>query len=375
MKHKFIWVLTATLLFSTTACSSDKKTADDTAKNEATATVSSTPTEAPKTKVTSQYGEVSLGDYKNLQEEKLIYTVTDEDVQNEISSLIEDFIKQKEVKRKSKEGDTVTINFVGTCDGQIIYDYEEEEVDLLIGDNILGKQFDKKITGVSAGDTPNFTVNYPESYEDEDLAGLTVQYRVTIKKVSEEEVPELTDAFVKKNLDYDSYDDMKTKIKEELESDNVAQSENDLRESLLNQVIQASTVEKYTDELYASCKKTQEEEYQYSADVFGFDTVEEYYDQNDLTEDKREEELLDFVYRTIIIDAIGVQEGLTVTDEEYKKALKQYVEESGAENEKEFLEVYSENDIKGWILEEKVLNFLEKNATVTEKEGTADSQD
>ncbi|MDO5520440.1 MAG: FKBP-type peptidyl-prolyl cis-trans isomerase [bacterium] len=372
LRNKFIWLLTATLVLSATACSSDKKETNDTAKTEVATTAA--PTEVPKTKVTTQNGEVSLGDYKNLKDEKDIDTVTDEEIQDEINVLIQDYVKQKEVKRKSREGDIVELNLIGTADDELIFDYEEEVAQVLIGNQELGEKFDQKLTGVSAGDKLNFSIKYREDFEDEDLAGLTVKYSITIKKILEEVAPELTDAFVKKNLDYDSYNDMKTAIKEELENDHATQSEENLRESLLTQVVSNSKVEKYSDELYKDCKQSLEDMYNGMAEFSG-QTLEEYYKINHLTEAQRKDDLLDVVYRSIVVEAIAAQEGLVVTDSEYKEAVKTYATEEGYDSQKDFLEHYSEKDIKSWILEDKVLDFLEKNATITEKEVTADSEE
>lgn len=360
MKQKLLWLLFAALPLSLAGCG----TSETDTVPETTETISSD----------TDYGDVTLCDYKNLSAEKKIYKISDEDIDSEIESLLYDYIEYKDQDRPSQEGDYVSVNMTAVCDGSTILDYSDESYDIGLGYEEFGPVFDEKLTGVSTGDELSFSVTYAEDYEDESFAGSTVDYNVTVLEITEETYPELTDEFITDTLGYESEEDMIEQITASLQSQYDSDSEYELREDLLQQVIDQSTFGSYSQELYDSCAESIEESYLSYAEMFDCETAEEVYELFGMTDEDVEKEILNQLYRLITVNEICKKENLTLSDEEYNAGLERYAEESGYESSDDILEAYGEDSLYSWILEDKVLDLLEENATITEVTANMDEE-
>lgn len=363
MKQKLLWLLLAALPLSLTGCGNSDT--DTVSVPETTETISSD----------ADYGDVTLCDYKNLSVEKKIYEINDEDIDSEIETLLYDYVEYKDQDRPSQEGDYVSVNMTAVSDGTTILDYSDESYDVGLGYEEFGPAFDEKLTGVSTGDELSFSVTYEEDYEDKSLAGTTVDYNVTVLGITEETLPELTDEFITETLGYESEDDMIERITASLQSQYDSDSEYELREDLLQQVIDQSTFGSYSQELYDSCAESIEESYLSYAEMFDCETAEEVYELFGMTDEDVEKEILNQVYRLIAVNEICEIENLTLSDEEYNAGLERYAEESGFESPDGILEAYGEDSLYSWILEDKVLDLLEENATITKVAATTSAEE
>lgn len=315
-----------------------------------------------------EYGKVELCEYKGIKAEKPIYTVSQDDIDSYVESLIYEHAESNIVERPAKEGDYISLNFTMSYNGEILYDYSEETYYLYIGDEEFGAEFDSKIIGKSAGDTEKFSISYDADYEDTECAGKTIDYDITVTEVCEETYPELTDEFINSTLGYDSYDDMIKEINKELTKENEYESDYSVKENIILHIIQNSTFNEYSSELYTSCKDSIEEGYAEYAQMFGCETAEELYEMFGMTEEDVESEIMNQVYRIIVIDAISEKEGLSLTNTEYTEGLNTYAEDMGYETSEDLVKDYGEESLYMWLLEEKVLDFLTENAVITEVE-------
>lgn len=349
MKRRLVWLLSATLLCSITGCSSGAK------KNEA---------------ITTEYGEVTLCEYDNLSEEKNIYTVTEEEVQAAIESLCAEYAEYNQVERGAKSGDFIQMNVTAAYGEQLLLDYSEEELEINLGSEEYGSEFDEKLTGVKVGEKKKFSITYDKDYEDSEWAGSTIDFDVTVKGVEEESIPECTEEFITGTLGYQSAEDMEEQVKLQLEAENTYNSDYELREALLQQVIDGSKIESYTDELYTSCEASIEQNYASYASMYGLESAQDIYDLFGITEENIKEEVMELVNRTVILNAICEKEELGVSDEDYENGLIKYAADFGYESTDALLEDYNEESIRSWVLEDKALDLLEAQATITEKEAT-----
>ena len=111
--------------------------------------------------------------------------------------------------------------------------------------------------------------------------------------------------------------------------------------------------------------------------MFGCETVEEVYNLFGMTESDIEKEVMNLVYRAIVVQAISQKEDLVLTDTEYQEGLERYAEENDYDSTDALVEDYGEDSLRSWILEDKVLDFLEKyaNVTVIETEAVMDTEE
>lgn len=361
MKQKMLWMMLVMLSLVVAGCGA----------SDADAVLEDTETMM----LDEDYGEVTLCDYKNLSEEKRVYLVSDKDIDSEIEYLVSEYIEYEKQDRPSQEGDYVTVAMTAVSGDETIFDSSDDSFDIQLGYEMLGPEFDEKLTGVSTGDELSFSITYAEDYPDESFAGKEVDYEVKILEITKEFVPELTEEFIVDTLGYASEEDMREQIAASLKSQSDSDSEYELRENLIQQVIDESAVESFSQELYDACAASVDESYLSYAEMFGCESAQEVYELFEMTEEDVEAEVLNQLYRLIVVNEICKRENLALSDDEYKVGLERYAEEYGYESTEELEEEYDKESLYSWILEDKVLDFLEENATIKEVEIGSDEAD
>lgn len=355
MKKSVSYVCIATLALALTACGSGS---DDKEKTDSKNTATETNAESFR-----------LGEYKGLAAEKTIFSVSDEDIQYEIDSLLADYIEYKELDSPAEVGNYVNISLTGFVGDQLLIDYSDAEeggYDICIGEATLGEEFDDKMTGVTTGQELSFSITYEDDFYDADLAGNTVDYQVTVNSVTEEVIPEMTQEFIVDSLGYESEEDMRSKITESLAADNENYSEYMLRDELMQQVIAGSTFGSYSEDLYMSCKAKVESEYASYAEMFGCENVQEVYEMFGMTDEDVESEVIDEVHRQQVINEICKLENISVTDDIYKERAEQYAEDYGYDSVEDLEADQGKETVEEWIREDLVMDVLVQNAVITE---------
>jgi len=142
--------------------------------------------------------EIELGDLSKVEVEKLVSEVTDKDIDTMIDNLRSQQATMKEVKRKSKNKDVVTIDFKGSIDGEEFEGGAAEGHRLTLGSGQMIPGFEKGIVGGKAGEELEIDVTFPEDYQNEELAGKPAKFAITIHKVEEPQLPELDQEFFKR---------------------------------------------------------------------------------------------------------------------------------------------------------------------------------
>lgn len=307
---------------------------------------------------------VSLAPYTGLKVEKKNYIVTEKAVKNQMHEVMAEFADYQSVSRASKSGDYVQTDFKASIDGSVVV--QEEKYDFTIGAEEYGKEFDKKLTGVSIGDELNFSLDFDSDFVDVEWAGKTVDFEIRVTDIQEELLPEPTDAFLSENTAYHSYQEFSDAARKELLELYEEESTQELEENLLQQVIDASSILQYKKEDYKQAEETIHNAYLSYLEIFGMEDLDDVYDFLELTQEDVEEEIQSSLYRTLVINAIIENEHLTLSDEDYENGILHYMEQTETESREEFLNTYSEEEIRTQVLEDKALKFLTDHADVTE---------
>lgn len=307
---------------------------------------------------------ISLAPYTGLKAEKKVYTVTEDAVDDAIRQRMLEFADYQSVSRKSKDGDWVRADFKASIDGKTIT--QEGGYDFTLGEHEFGAEFDKKLTGVVTGDKLTFSIDYDNDFTDVEWAGKTVDFEINVIDVQEELLPELTDKFIKENLEYNSYDEFEAAMRKSVENTYAAESTGELQETLLQQVIDASSILEYSKKDYDEAREVIESGYAAYVDMLGMESLDELYDSLEMTKEDLEEEITESLYRTLTIKAIIESESLSLSDEDYEEGIAYYMEQNEYDSREEFINDYGEDEIRRQLLEDMALNFLVNNADVTE---------
>jgi trigger factor len=121
--------------------------------------------------------------------------VTDADV----DAMIESMRRQRPifapVERAAEDTDRVTIDYVGTVDGEPLKDGEARDVHFIMGDKKVWPEFENTLRGVPAGESRSVSITFPAEHANAQLAGKTAQFALTVKKVESQSLPEIDEEF------------------------------------------------------------------------------------------------------------------------------------------------------------------------------------
>jgi trigger factor len=166
--------------------------------------------------------EILLGEYKGLNVKSDPVAVTDEDVDRALNSLARDRATLVPAEREARLGDVVTMDYEGKIDGVAFEGGTAKGQQTELNEDRFIPGFASGIAGMKAGETKDVEAKFPDDYQQQDLAGKTAVFTITLHEVKELELPKLDDEFAKAVSDNQTLDDLKADIRRRLQ--NVAES-------------------------------------------------------------------------------------------------------------------------------------------------------
>ena len=142
--------------------------------------------------------DVNLGDYKSVKVAKEDAQISDDDVMAEITRIRERNARFVEVTdRAAKLDDQVNINYAGFLGEEQFQGGTADNYDLTLGSGTFIPGFEDQLVGAEIGADVDVNVTFPEQYHSEELAGKAVVFHVHVNSITEKEIPELDEDFVK----------------------------------------------------------------------------------------------------------------------------------------------------------------------------------
>jgi trigger factor len=202
------------------------------------------------------YPVIKVKDTDKIEVEKAVVEINDKDLDNMMDTLRKQHASWKEVKRKSKKDDKLTMDFVGTIDGEEFDGGKAEDFALEMGKDRMIPGFEKPLVGSKAGEEVIVDVTFPEDYHAEKLKGKAAQFKVTVKKVEALDLPKVDEEFaklfgiedgsidalnkeVRKNMQRELDQTLKASLKEQVINGLLANNSVDLPKALVDQEIDA----------------------------------------------------------------------------------------------------------------------------------------
>ena len=202
------------------------------------------------------YPEVEVQGLDKITVEKPAVTVTDEDLANMLETLRKQHAAWADVDTAAGENDRVTVDFVGTIDGEVFEGGKAEDFPLELGQGRMIPGFEDNIVGKKAGEEVVADVTFPDDYHAENLKGKAAQFTITVKKVEAQELPELSEEFatkfgvteggvdalkeeVKKNMTRELDQAVKASVKDQAIKGLLANNEIDVPKALVDQEVDA----------------------------------------------------------------------------------------------------------------------------------------
>ena len=188
--------------------------------------------------------EIKVEGYKDLRADKPVIEVTDEEVQQALNHLQEQHATFDAIEgRTLADGDFAQVSLDGRPkdgEGQPVH---MDDVLVEIGGKNTMPEFTEHLRGASAGDEKTFEVKYPEDSNDQRLRGKTFDYTVKVLSLKKKSLPELNDAFAKELGDFTGIDDVKTRVRENIEAEKKHTAEHEAKDKLVAELVKRNDFE------------------------------------------------------------------------------------------------------------------------------------
>ncbi|WP_199611454.1 trigger factor [Flocculibacter collagenilyticus] len=200
------------------------------------------------------YPTVEVKNVEKIAVEKPVVEVDDSDLDNMMDTLRKQHATWVEKKGKVGKNERASIDFVGSIDGEEFEGGKAENFILEIGAGRMIPGFEEGVTGLKAGEEKTIEVTFPEDYHAENLKGKEAKFDIKVNLVEKQKLPELDDEFatlfgvtdggvealraeVRKNMERELAQAIKTKVKEQVIKGLIAENEVELPKSLVDQEI------------------------------------------------------------------------------------------------------------------------------------------
>ena len=312
--------------------------------------------------------EVELGEYKGLKATKKSTKVTADEVKAELARMQEQNSTVSDVDdRAVKKNDIVVIDFEGFVDGKAFEGGKAEKYELTIGSNQFIPGFEDQIIGHKIGDKFDVNVKFPEDYQA-DLASKDAVFKIKLHGIKVKEVPALDDEFAKDVSEFDTLDELKKDIKKQLEKRKNDDAENELHNTLLEEVakgikaeIPEAMIEKTIDD------DVNEYSYRLQSQGLKLETYLKYtgMDMKGFREGFKERPETQ-VRLTLALEKIIEKENIEVTEEDIEAEYKKYADAYNMDIDT-IKKAVSAESLKPELASRKAIDLIVDSAVVTEE--------
>lgn len=318
--------------------------------------------------------KAQLSEYKGLTYKKADVSVTDADVEGEITKTKEKNSRLVTITdRKSKIGDNLVIDYVGFVDGEEFEGGSDSDYELELGSGTFIDTFEEQLVGYEAGEEVRISVTFPEKYHNEKLSGKPAEFKVRINEIQEKIYPEVDDEFAQDVSDFETLEEYKNDIRKKLEMTAEADAKTSKQNQVLNELLQSFEIEipdcmiedetqDRLDEMMRSFAGSQITLKQYAA-YLGMDEA--------AFRGAIRENVSETIKIRLALLAIAENENFTVTDEDIKEKIDSYAKNfSFSEEYKQKLyesNMYRKN-VESELLTEKALTLILDSAVEKEEE-------
>ncbi|WP_196137390.1 trigger factor [Aliikangiella sp. G2MR2-5] len=307
------------------------------------------------------YPEVALEDLSKISLEKITAEVGDDDLSKMIDTLREQQANWVEVKRKSKEGDQIVIDFVGTIDGEEFAGGKASDFALELGKGQMIPGFEDQLTGSKSGDEVTVKVTFPEDYHNKEVAGKEAEFATTVKIVNKKETLKMGELAEKLGIEDGNISTMKADIRKNMERELKQAVNSKLKEKVMDSLVEAHNFEIPKSMIDQEIQQLKQQAMQ----QFGGQGAS----LPDLPSELFEERATRRVKLGLVVGEIIKQNKITADKDKVRNKLEELA--SVYEQPEEVINYYLSdenrlNEVEQLVLEDSVIEFVEGKAEVSE---------
>lgn len=318
--------------------------------------------------------DIPVPGLSDLQLTRLKAEVADESVQERLTQMAERNRELEEIPaeelgdRGAAKGEVLTVDFVGTIDGQPFPGNEGKDVDVDVAGSGFIAGFSEQMEGMKPGETRTIAVTFPDPYTSADLAGKPASFEITAKQLRRAKVPELNDEFAQK-LAFDSMEELRDFMRRRLQQEYDSLSRMRVKRELLDSLAERAN--------FTAPPTLVEQEFQQIWQRVESDRAQGQIDEDDKDKD---DETLRADYRAIadrrvrlglLMSEIGRVNNITVGQEELNRAMRMEASRYPG-REAQMMEFFTKypamtDQMRAQLLEEKVVDYVLELAQVTDR--------
>jgi trigger factor len=319
--------------------------------------------------------DILLNTYTGFEVAKEKFVLNPENIEGEIKRMQENMAQLSPLDEGAivENGHIVSLDYDFTVDGFPEESSSAQEAELEVGAQKMPAGFEEQLIGMKCGEAKVIKITLPEGYRTKEAAGKEGVFAVTLKEVKHKELPALDDEFAQQFGEYETMDQLRSKMAEYLEKQETERIENELKERVIQVLIEKnpldvpqSMVKRQLDHMLENLKNRLKGQ-RMSIEMMGLDDNGFRLRFRDSAEDK--------VKGGLLLMALVEKENISVSDED----LAQRYEVISAGNPDmlgRIKEYYSsnknaQNSLISEIKEDKAIRFLLDNAVITETDAAA----
>jgi len=316
--------------------------------------------------------EITVTDLGKIKLERLLPEAEEKDVEQALENLAKSHQTSEPIKgkRKSKKGDVVAIDFVGSVDGEEFPGGKADDYPLELGSASFIPGFEDQLIGVHAGDEVEVKVTFPADYGAENLAGKDAVFAVTVKEIRETTPAAIDDELAQK-VGMEDLEKLKQAISEEQGREYVSLARSRVKRLLLDQLFEAHDFElpqKMVDNEFNTIWAQYEEQKKNASE-------EEAAEADEKPEEEQKAEFREIAERRVqlglLLAEVGRQNNIQVAQDDVNRAIMEEARNYPGQEEM-VLNFFRENpqaleNVTAPLYEEKVVDFILELADVKEK--------
>lgn len=309
--------------------------------------------------------EFTLPEISNLKSKKSKVQVSEEEVDREIENERIAHARYVEEDKVAENGDFATIDFTGFVNNEKFDGGEAKDYRLELGSHTFIEGFEDQVVGMKKNEEKDVDVTFPDNYPAENLKGKPAVFKVKLNKIERKVLPEIDDKYISDTTEFETLEEYKKSIKENLLKIAEDKAERDFEVKLLDEIAEKSNIDVPASMVEHEVHHMLED-FEHRLSHQGM-TLEVYlgYIGKTLDEFKKErqEDAEKNIKTRLVLQKIISQNKLTVTSEELDKSIEEYASkyQMSAEDFKKGMSqddyAYFENN----AIMTKVLNFIKGN--------------
>jgi len=310
--------------------------------------------------------EMEIKDFEGVEVTTVSYPTTEEDVERQLEAALERGTRLVTADREAINGDTVNIDYSGSIDGVKFEGGTDTGHNLMLGSCSFITGFEEQLVGKKAGDEVDVVVTFPEEYHAEELAGKEAVFAVKVNEVRVSEKPELNDEFAQDISEFDTIEELRADIKDNMTKQNDLRGEMETKDAILEKIYEANEIDvpevMVEDQLHEMLK-----EFEREVKNNGF-KMEQFFQMTGQAPNELREKMKQDAYKRVkmrlIVQNIARQQGFTASDEEAEEELTKMAEQYDMETDKlrEVMGEFQYKLLKDDIKNKKAVDYVYENA-------------